>query len=170
MIVWVELLVEFLNAHRASAQHIVSVLLAAAIWRWGGGPERWLIAVFLGTMVLPIYLARLLGQNTLSAGAFSGFYAPLDVIAAVLFVAIALKANRNYPLWIAGFQLVALFAHAVKLVLVNASPLAIAILVIGPSYCQLLLLIGGFFRHVLRERRFGPYRGWRRMSPLAPGF
>lgn len=161
--------VEFLNAYRASAQHIVSLLLAAAIWRWGGGPERWLISVFLGTMVLPIYAARVLGQDALAVGAFSGFYAPLDVIAAALFVTIALQANRNYPLWIAGFQLVALGAHVVEWVFVSATPLAIAILVIGPSYCQLLLLIGGFVRHVLRERRFGPYRGWRATSPLAHG-
>jgi hypothetical protein len=51
----------------------------------------------------------------------------------------------------------------------SASPLAIAILVIGPSYFQLLLLLTGFIRHVRRERRFGPYRAWRTAPPAVGG-
>jgi hypothetical protein len=163
-------LVEFLNAYRASAQHITGLLLAAAVWRWGGSPERWLATTFVATMVLPIYLPRLLGFNGSLIGFYSGYYAAsLDVIAAILFVGVALRANRNYPLWIAGFQLVAVGAHLVKAVPSSASPLAIAILVIGPSYCQLLLLFGGFIRHVQRQRRFGPYREWRVTPPFAGG-
>jgi hypothetical protein len=38
-------------------------------------------------------------------------------------------------------------------------------MVVGPSYCQLLLIMGGFVRHALRTRRFGPYRDWRRGVP-----
>lgn len=161
-------LLEFLNTYRASAQHITSLLLAAAAWRWGGSPERWLATIFVATMVMPIYVLRLLGSGGSLIGS-SGLYTIVDIIAAVLFVGVALKANRNYPLWIAGFQLVALGAHLVKLVPSSASALAIAILVIGPSYCQLLLLLGGFIRHVQRERRFGPYRDWRITQPFAGG-
>lgn len=155
-------LLELFNAYRAPAQHLTSVLLAAAIWRWGGAPERWLIGVFLGTMVVPLYVARLLGFDAIALGPYTATIATCDVIAAVFFVGIALQANRNYPLWIAGFQLVAVVAHLVEAVVDGVSPFALAILVIGPSYCQLLLLIGGFARHALRERRFGPYREWRR--------
>lgn len=54
-------LLELFNDYRAPAQHLTSVLLAAAIWRWGGAPERWLIGVFLVTMVVPLYVARGLG-------------------------------------------------------------------------------------------------------------
>jgi predicted membrane protein len=165
MIEWLE----FFNAYRAFAQHITGLLLAAAMWRWGGSPERWLATIFVGTMVAPVYISRWLGLGEFGVGPFSSYYAMIDVAATILFVTVALHANRNYPLWIAGFQLVALGAHLVKAVPNTSSTLAIAILVIGPSYCQLLLLMGGFIRHLRRERRFGPYREWRTSPPFAGG-
>lgn len=160
---------ELFNAYRAPAQHIAGLLLAVAIWRWGGSPERWLAAVFLSTMVAPIYLARIIGIQSLAVGQWANYYVLIDVIAAVLFVGVALNANRNYPMGIAAFQLVAVGAHMVEAVADRASPLAIAILVIGPSYFQLLLLLGGFIRHVRRERHFGPYRAWRVAPPAIGG-
>jgi hypothetical protein len=158
-------LFEIFNAYRSLAQHIASLLLAAAIWRWGGGPERWMIGIFLATMVLPIYVVWSLGIQLVEAGPYAPLVVMVDVTAAALYLAIALHANRNYPLWVAGFQLVAIVAHMVKAMIDTISPLAFAILVIGPSYGQLLVIFGGFVRHVLRERRFGPYREWRLTPP-----
>lgn len=156
--------IELFNTYRVSAQHLTAVLLAAAIWRWGGAPERWLIGTFLATMVAPMYAVYWLDLGPVESGPYAPVVFLLDLIAAALFIAIALNANRNYPLWIAGFQIVALVAHLVKALIDTVSPLSFAILVIGPSYCQLLLLLGGSVRHWLRERRYGPYREWR-MSP-----
>lgn len=156
---------DFFNTYRAPTQHLISVLLAAAIWRWGGSPERWLAGVFVMTMVLPIYVARALGVGPLEVGPYAGVQVLLDLAAVAVFVIIALNANRNYPLWIAGFQLVAVGAHMVRALVDSISPLSFAILVIGPSYGQLLALSVGFARHRLRERRFGPYRAWRSGSP-----
>lgn len=159
----------YFNEYRVTAQHLVAFLLAGAIWRWGGAPERWLIGVFLSTMVLPVYVVwwlspvRTQGQPIMQAQMLA------DVVAAALFIGIALRANRNYPLWIAGFQLVAMGAYMVEMVTPGVSPLALAILIIGPSYCQLLLLMIGFVRHVRRERRFGSYRDWRIAQPIAGG-
>lgn len=153
---------ELFNAYRVPAQHLTSFLLAAAIWRWGAGPERWLIAIFIGTMVMPVYVVWWLGLGALETGPHAPIFMGIDMLAAVLFTGIALNANRNYPLWIAGFQVVAVGAHIVKALLADSvSPLAVAVLVIGPSYFQLLLLAGGFFRHTRRQRRHGRYREWR---------
>lgn len=160
-------LLDLFNAYRAPAQHLTSLLLAAAIWRWGGAPERWSIGVFLATMVAPIYVGHAIGLTALQIGPYNSVIVALDLVAAALFVGIALNANRNYPLWIAGFQIVAVVAHLVEALVDSVSPFAFAVLVIGPSYCQLLLLIGGFARHALRQRRFGPYREWRRGSAVA---
>ena len=160
---------ELFNAYRAPAQHLVGLLLVAAVWRWGGSPERWLAAVFIATMVVPVYVTRTLGIQTFAVGPWANYYVLIDVVAAVLFVGVALNANRNYPMGIAAFQLVAVGAHMVEAMADSASPLAIAILVIGPSYFQLLLLLGGFIRHVRRERQFGPYRAWRTAPPAIGG-
>lgn len=163
-------LLDLFNAYRVPAQHLASMVLAAAIWRWGGSPERWLIGIFVGTMVLPVYIFELLGvKGAIELGPYAPVVLLTDVSAGILFVCVALNANRNYPLWIAGFQLVAVGGHLVRSLVDSVSPLAVAILVVGPAYCQLLLLLAGFLRHVLRERRFGHYRAWRPSAPRLEG-
>lgn len=159
----------FTNEYRVPAQHLIAILLAGAIWRRGGDPERWLIAVFLGAMVVPVWVLWWFGFSSAIDGALLLLRLLIDVVAAVLFIAIALRANRNYPLWIAAFQLVALGGYMVSIVPIGVSPLALVILVVGPTYCQLLLLLAGFVRHVRRERRFGPYRPWRIAPPAIGG-
>ncbi|MDP2130759.1 MAG: hypothetical protein Q8J79_07835 [Erythrobacter sp.] len=161
------MMLELFNSYRGDAQHIASVLLALAIWRWGAAPERWLIALFVATMVVPLYLFSLLGLGNPAFGPNAGLYVGIDLLAGVGFVAVALNANRNYPLWIAGFQLVAISAHAVKGLVDTVSPIAYLILASGPSYCQLALIFAGFTRHVTRTRQFGPYRDWRSSAPGA---
>lgn len=163
------MILELLNDYRVLAQHISSLLLAAAIWRWGAGPERWLIGVFLATMVVPVYLFRQLGLGYFNFGPYAWLVTSLDVLAMIAFAVIAVNANRNYPLWIAGLQLVAIGAYAAKGLVDSISPLAFLLLSVGPAYAQLLLIFGGFVRHVQRQRRYGAYRDWRILhGRLAP--
>lgn len=159
------MLLDLFNTYRADAQHIASVILALAIWRWGGAPERWLISLLVGLLVVPVYIAKLLGISDFSFGPYGWIWVGIDLVTAAAFVLIAVNANRNYPLWVAGFQLVAVSAHAVRVMVESVSPLAYLILAVGPSYCQLLLILGGFIRHVQRQRRFGQYRAWRVALP-----
>lgn len=155
------MLLYLFNEHRSDVQHIASVLLALAIWRWGSGPERWLIGLFIAAMVIPPNLFELLSLGNLAFGPYAWIWICIDAFATVAFCAVAVNANRNYPLWIAGFQLVAMGAHAVRGLADAVSPFAYVVLSAGPAYCQLVLIFGGFLRHVRRERRFGPYREWR---------
>lgn len=159
------MLLDLFNNYRGEAQHIAIVLLAMAIWRWGGAPERWVIGVVVGVLLLPFYVFKLQGYQDIYFGPVAVIGVGTDLVAAAAFVLIAVNANRNYPLWVAGFQLVAVGAHAVNALVESFSPLAFLILTIGPSYCQLLLIFAGFIRHVMRERRFGQYRAWRAPLP-----
>lgn len=161
------MILDLFNTYRADAQHIASIILALAIWRWGGAPERWTIAVFMGFGLIPLYAFEVLGLGNSAFGPYAWLWVGTDLMAAAGFIAIALNANRNYPLWVAGFQLVAVSAHAVKGMVDTVTPLAYLILAIGPSYCQLLAMSGGLIMHLMRERRFGQYRAWRAPLPGA---
>lgn len=166
------MLIELFNLYRVEVLHIASAVLALAIAFRGAAPERWLIGVFIATMILPFYGARWLDIGNLAFGPYSWAYVGIDLLATAGFVAIALNANRNYPLWVAGFQLVSVGAHAVRGLADMVSPFAYMVLAVGPSYCQLLLIGAGFIRHRQRERRFGSYREWRVTrvrAPLFPG-
>jgi hypothetical protein len=163
------MLLDLFNTYRTDAQHIASVLLALAIWRWGASPERWLIGLFIATMVVPVHVFTALGMGNVAFGPFAWLWIGIDLFAAAAFIAIALRANRNYPLWVAGFQLVAIGAHAAHGLIDAVSPFAYVMLSTGPSYCQLALIFCGFVRHVRRTRRFGAYRDWRILRPpMAP--
>lgn len=155
------MILEFLNVYRADLQYIASILLGLAMWRWGAGPERGLAIMFSGVMVGPSILFRLMSGNALIFGNLASVYVAVDVIALAGFVLIGLNANRNYPLWVAGFQMVAVGSHVVRGLVDSVSPIAYAVLAVGPSYCQLVVLLVGLLRHRARLRRFGPYRDWR---------
>ena len=156
------MLLDLLNAYRGDVQYIASILLGLAMWRWGAGPERAMAIMFTGVMVGPSILFRLFANSTMLFGDFALVYVAVDALALAGFMAIALNANRNYPLWVAGFQLVAVGSHIVQGVVDAVSPIAYVILAVGPSYCQLALLLAGLLRHRRRLKRFGPYRDWRR--------
>jgi hypothetical protein len=155
------MILDFLNAYRADMQYIASLVLGLALWRWGGGPERGMAIMFSGVMLLPSLAFHLLADGAMIFGSFSLVYMIADGIALIGFVLIGLNANRNYPLWIAAFQIVAVGSHLVKQTVDAVSPIAYMVLAVGPSYCQLLLLSVGLLRHRSRVRRFGPYRDWR---------
>ena len=57
--------------------------------------------------------------------------------------------------------MVAASAHAVRYLTDVVSPIAYAILVIGPSYFQLFFMLVGLIRHIRREKKHGEYRNWR---------
>lgn len=84
----------------------------------------------------------------------------VDVACAVAFVALALWANRYWPLWIAGLQLLGVSAHAVKLAYPDVIPRAYAFVTVFWSYPMLLLIVLGTFRHQQRLTKFGADRSW----------
>jgi hypothetical protein len=152
---------ELLIDHRADLQYIASLLVGLMMLRWGAGPERASAVTFLTFIILPVAVFRFVATGAMLFGNYAGLYVLFDVLAFGAFMWIALNANRTYPLWLAGFQLVAIGAHGVKALGDVVSPLAYAILAIGPSYGQLLVLILGLTAHRRRLRGFGDYRDWR---------
>lgn len=87
--------------------------------------------------------------------------AAIDAIALIVSVAIALSANRVYPLGFAAFQVLATTAHLAKDMAHGTAALAYVVLYVGPSYFQIIILAIGIWMHHRRVRRYGTYRDWR---------
>ena len=83
------------------------------------------------------------------------------MFAGLLLTALALFANRFYPLCLASFQWLAITSHLVRDLNSEILPLAYALMMVVPSYMQQLVLTIGIAAHRRREKLHGPYRSWR---------
>lgn len=139
------------------------VALVIAAWRYGSDPERILAGTLAGMMVGDSgYHALLEGRGFMPSPEI--IHLGIDLTALAIATAVALVANRFYPLWFAAFQLIALMAHFANEMAPGVARLAYGIMYIGPSYFQIILLAGGIWFHRRRVRRYGPYRSWRTSS------
>ncbi len=155
---------------RVILQDYVAWTIGIAALIWGGGPER---AVALIWLILFELLpgAYSLFDNSPGFGANIDYFVLLiDSLAAIAWIAVALYANRNYTLWIAAMQVLALCAHLASGIAEPISSIGYGVMVVAPSWIQLLVLAIGLVRHRLRLRKFGSYRDWRptRFSPGSP--
>lgn len=152
---------------RTWIQHACYFLLLLACLRKGGGPEKLSAIVLAGMIVVDQFYHFVGGHGGLLAGV-DRFHAGLDTIACALLIAIALKANRSYTLWLAGFQIVAVMAHIARFVTPDILPIAYYVMYVGPSWLQLVTLAIGLMAHIQRETQHGSYRSWRGSSPRSP--
>lgn len=86
----------------------------------------------------------------------------IDLLVMACTFTVALHANRVYPLWIAGAQIISLFGHAYRLGLREINTFAYDVMAVTPSYVQFLAISMGIACHMSRRRRLGSYPSWRR--------
>ncbi|AMO72159.1 hypothetical protein AZE99_10125 [Sphingorhabdus sp. M41] len=85
----------------------------------------------------------------------------IDVAAWIGLLAIALCANRFWPLCVVSLQTIALVAHVTRLLDMTIHPKAYMIMQIASSYPLLALLMMGTFYHQKRLKTIGTDRSWR---------
>jgi hypothetical protein len=130
---------------------LLFTVLAIAAWR-GGRDERWAAFIcVLGTAATASLVAPLPYR-----------YENVEVAVAVIdasvlagFIAIALRSDRFWPLWVAGIQLTATTGHALKAVHPDLLPVAYGAALAFWSYPILLIIAAGALRRnrILRWRR-----------------
>ena len=86
------------------------------------------------------------------AGLETGVMA-IDVAVFAGFVAVALRSNRFWPLWIAGLQLTTILGHILKAVDTGLFSRAYGAALMFWAYPILLILAIGTWRHSRRSRR-----------------
>lgn len=102
-------------------------------------------------------------QLTIGPRSFRNFDASrmlIDVVSAGLFIAVAMRANRLYPLAIAAAQLVAVIGSVAVLLSSDGWSQAFWAMTQLPLLLQLLLLTGGTIAHRYRLARVGAYNCW----------
>ena len=120
-----------------------------ALWR-GRSDERIAASVCLAASVATRFAISPLSVR------YTGLEIGLLMIdAAVLlaFVAIALRSQRFWPLWVAGLQLTSSISHLVKVVDVDLIPRAYGAAAVFWSYPILLIIVIGTWRSHRRERQ-----------------
>src|SRR5438128_172841 len=123
----------------------------------GGAPERIGASVLLigSALTFIAVSAPPIRYGRVEIGIFL-----VDAAALVAFIAIALRAERHWPLWVAGLQVVGTTAHAVKLVDPTIIRWAYAWVLAFWSYPMLLLIASGTWNHQRRLARFGADKSW----------
>ena len=154
-------MLEELLQNRAYSQYAVMLIVFLAALRWGGAPEKLCATCLVSLPLGELLYHGVLGPEYITTSTDFDHFA-MDVVIAGGFLAVALKANRRYPLWLAAFQLVSVFGHFVRIPMRDLDGAAYLILVTAPSYCLIATLAIGIFRHHRRKAIFGEYRSWRR--------
>lgn len=127
-----------------------------ALWR-GGAPER-----IVAAGLLSAYVATILTWTPLPAR-FYGLELNVLMVDGALFamlMAVALRADRAWPLLVAALQFDAVGAHFVKLVAPDTIRVAYALLIVIWSWPVQIILAVGTWRHVGRVKALGSDRAW----------
>lgn len=141
---------------------ILAAAIALGFWR-GAGPERACAGIYLAMWSVDRLYHMMFGTIVMLGGADIGHIA-IDAFSAFGLVCVALYANRNYTLWLASMQLVALLSHFLRIISPGIDPTAYALLMASPMYLAVMVFAIGIIRHMLRQQRHGPYRSWRDFS------
>lgn len=143
---------------------VITLLVVAYAAARGDSPERWCAAAIGIECIVDLVLHFTIGPRSFREFDLSRML--FDVMKAVVFVAIALRANRIYPLAIAASSLVAVIGSVPALVSKEGWTQAYWAMTNTPTYIQVIVLAAGTVAHRKRLARVGRYNCW---SPLADG-
>lgn len=138
-------------------------LLAAVIYAGvrGGGPERATAAALVAIMVVDTIAHFLAPPTWIDVDAI---HFTIDASALCCFFAIAMRANRFWPLCVTSLQAIAVIGHLAKAIDLAIHPTAYGIMQVATSYPLIAVLIIGTWAHARRERLTGSEQSWRSSS------
>ena len=135
------------------------LLGASALYAFvrGGAPERVVAAAFIAAATAS-FAARPLAHVRYHDTEFGLLL--IDAALLAVLVAVALWANRFWPIWIAAFQLFALLVHIAMLYQQDVLPIVYFVVISRIAYPMLLMLLVGTALHFHRLQRHGADPDW----------
>ncbi len=158
-------MLEFVMVWKADVQKAMFIAALLLAWRFGAGPERLCAGVLVLAKIADLTI-RVFHTPSFASGSVLVEYLALDLATLAAFVALAIRANRVYPIWLTSIQGVSVMSHFAA-GLITTSPIAYAVMAILPSYLLILVVFLGILAHWRRERRFGATQAWRGDPPIA---
>lgn len=128
---------------------LLLLTFAYALWR-GRGDEKIAAAVALLATIATQFV---MPPPSLRYSGIQFSLVAIDIAVLAAFVAIALRSERFWPLWVAGLQLTNSMAHLMKGIESDLIPKAYAAAAVFWSYPILLTIIVGTWRSHQRSRR-----------------
>jgi hypothetical protein len=143
-----------------------TALLAATVYafRCGGGPEKVVAALLLTAAALTL-IVQSSGRLRFSEVELGVFLVDCGLLAGLL--AVAMRAERYWPLWMTALQAVAVAGHGAKALNPHVVAWAYAVLLAVWGYPMVALLAVATSRHQHRVRKFGSELSWTRSSRLS---
>lgn len=133
--------------------------------RCGGGPERIIGATILATVVADPILHLALNVRF---GSVDPTHLIIDVARFGAFTLVALRANRFWPIWLAGLQMLALGAHLTREMELSIHPVVYAVMKAMWSYGMVVLLVFATRHHQRLIAGGATRKSWSSFSPPAP--
>ena len=153
-------MLDFLIYYRGLFQHLLIFGLTLFALVRADGPEKF-SSLTLSLMVLLDYLYHFIFPRGGVYEAVEIGHLVIDTSALISFAFIAAKANRMYPLWLLGAQLMSVMMHFNREISEEMPGMVYLVLTRFPSYIQIIAMAVGLYCHRRRIARYGSYRSWR---------
>lgn len=141
----------------------VGLLAACCLYAWwgGGAPERIGAAIFAAGSALSHFAFLLSSQRfrEVEAGILL-----VDVATFLAFLALAMRANRFWPIWMSGLLGVGIVAHLAMKLSPQILPYAYRFILSAWSYPMLALIAIGTWQHRKQLKACGADRSWSSFS------
>ncbi|WP_343343846.1 hypothetical protein WJT74_08875 [Sphingomicrobium sp. XHP0239] len=115
----------------------LAIVCAYALWR--GGVEERVVAVT--SIAASLFTLFVIPPKDVRYDQIEWGVMAIDLVVLVIYVGLALRSRRFWPLWVAGIQLTTSFAHAVKAMNFDLLPSAYAVAAQFWVYPILIILL-----------------------------
>lgn len=135
---------------------LMALIAGHAAWK-GGAPEKIVSFTFISGVVGTYFLRAPVSTRF---GSFEIGMFVIDLAMLIVIVAVALNAERFWPLWLSAFQIFQVLSHFPTALIPDLLPQTYLIVVSLWAYPMLLILFAGTVRHRQRLAIYGTDRSW----------